>query len=38
VLLTVVAKTLLRQRREVERAWRAMERCIAEGHIAEEEE
>lgn len=38
VLLTVFPKTKPRERAEVDRAWRAMQRCIAEGHIAEEEE
>lgn len=37
VLLTVFAKTRPRERAEVERAWRAMQRCIAEGHNAEED-
>jgi hypothetical protein len=37
VLLTVFAKTRPRERREVERATRAMERCLAEGHTAGEE-
>jgi hypothetical protein len=37
VLLTVFAKTRPRERAEIERAWRAMQRCIAEGHVAEEE-
>lgn len=38
VLLTVFAKTRPRERAEVERAWRAMQRCIDEGHVAEENE
>jgi hypothetical protein len=38
VLLTVFSKTRQRESREVERALRAMERCIAEGHSAEEDE
>jgi hypothetical protein len=38
VLLTVFAKSRPRQRAEIERAWRAMQRCIDEGHIAEEDE
>lgn len=38
VLLTVVAKTRMRERAEIERARRAMERCIAERHTAEEVE
>lgn len=37
VLLTVFPKTRPRERREIERAVRAMERCIAEGHTAEED-
>lgn len=36
VLLTVFAKTRQRERAEVDRAWRAMQRCIGEGHMAEE--
>ncbi|RZQ62136.1 type II toxin-antitoxin system RelE/ParE family toxin [Amycolatopsis suaedae] len=32
VLLTVFRKTRMREEREVERARRAMARCIAEGH------
>jgi hypothetical protein len=38
VLLTVFAKTRPRERLEVERAWRAMQRCVAEGHTAEEDQ
>ncbi|MFF0531461.1 type II toxin-antitoxin system RelE/ParE family toxin [Nocardia amikacinitolerans] len=38
VLLTVFAKTRMRERAEIERARRAMERCIAERHTAEEVE
>ena len=38
VLLTVFAKTRPRERAEIERAWRAMQRCIDEGHMAEEAE
>lgn len=37
VLLTVFAKTRPQERGEIDRAWRAMQRCIAEGHVAEEE-
>ena len=37
VLLTVFAKTRPRERAEIDRAWRAMQRCVAEGHVAEEE-
>jgi hypothetical protein len=37
ILLTVFRKTRRRERREIDRAERAMERCIAEGHTAEEE-
>lgn len=36
VLLTVFAKTRQRERLEVDRALRAMQRCIDEGHTAEE--
>lgn len=36
ILLTVFAKTKRRERAEVARARAAMERCIAEGHTAEE--
>jgi hypothetical protein len=38
LLLTVFAKTRPRQRVEVDRAWRAMQRCLAEGHTAEEDD
>ena len=38
VLLTVFVKTRRRERLEVERAWRAMQVCIAEGHTAEDDE
>ena len=38
VLLTVFAKTRPRERAEIERAWPAMQRCIDEGHLAEEDE
>lgn len=37
ILLTVFRKTRQRERSEVDRADRAMKRCIAEGHTAEEE-
>lgn len=37
ILLTVFRKTRRRERREIDRAERAMERCIAEGHTAEVE-
>ncbi|MCU1498523.1 MAG: hypothetical protein JWM47_2476 [Acidimicrobiales bacterium] len=37
ILLTVFVKTQRRERREVERAKRAYERCVAERHTAEEE-
>lgn len=38
VLLTVFAKTQRRERGEIERARRAMERCIREQHTADDEE
>ncbi len=38
ILLTVFVKTQRRERREVERAKRAYERCLAEGHTAEEDD
>ena len=38
VLLTVFSKTRPREAAEVERAKRAMERCIAEGHTAEDQD
>lgn len=38
VLLTVFAKTRPRERAEIGRAWRAMQRCIDEEHMAEESE
>ena len=38
ILLTVFVKTQRRERREVERAKRAFERCLDEGHTAEEDE
>jgi hypothetical protein len=37
VLLTVFAKTKPRQRAEIDRARRAMQRCIDEGHVIAEE-
>lgn len=37
-LLTVFVKTQRRERREVERAKRAFDRCLAEGHTTEEDE
>lgn len=37
VLLTVFAKTRPRERREVQRAIDAMQRCIDQGHTAEED-
>ncbi|WP_040494019.1 type II toxin-antitoxin system RelE/ParE family toxin [Ilumatobacter nonamiensis] len=38
VLLTVFRKQRQNERAEVQRARRAMERCIAEGHTAEEDD
>jgi hypothetical protein len=38
ILLTVFRKTKAREAGEVERAARAMQRCIAQGHTAEDEE
>lgn len=38
ILLTVFSKTKPREVREVERAMRAMERCLAAGHTAEDED
>jgi hypothetical protein len=38
VPLTVFVKTRQRERQEVERAWRAMRACIAEGHTVEDDE
>lgn len=38
ILLTVFAKTRRRERRQVERAKRAMERCMAEGHRVEDDD
>jgi hypothetical protein len=37
ILLTTFVKTQRRERREVERAKRAFERCLAEGHSTEED-
>ena len=37
VLLTVFRKQRMREEAEVQRAWRAMQRCIAEAHTADEE-
>lgn len=37
VLLTVFPKQRKRERAEIDRAVRAMEKCIAEGHTAEDE-
>ena len=36
ILLTVFRKTRQREQREIERAERAMNRCIAQGHTVEE--
>lgn len=36
VLLTVFAKTKQHERAEIDRAWRAMQTCIFEGHTAED--
>jgi hypothetical protein len=38
VLLTVFAKTRPRERTEIERARRAMQRCVDEGHVASKED
>ncbi|MET9029897.1 type II toxin-antitoxin system RelE/ParE family toxin [Nocardia sp. NPDC004168] len=38
VMLTVFVKTRMREHAEVERARRALDRCIAERHTAEEDE
>jgi hypothetical protein len=38
VLLTVFTKSRQRERLEIARAHRAMQRCIDEGHVAEEDE
>lgn len=37
MLLTVFAETKPRERAEIDRARRAMQRCIDEGHITTEE-
>ncbi len=37
ILLTVFVKTQRRERREVQRAKQAYERCVAEGHTTEED-
>ena len=37
ILLTVFTKTKYQERREIERAVKAMRRCISEGHTAEED-
>lgn len=37
ILLTIFKKTQQRERAEVDRAERAMERCIAQGHTPEED-
>ncbi|WP_280516544.1 hypothetical protein [Nocardia beijingensis] len=37
-MLTVFVKTRMREHAEVERARRALDRCIAERHTAEEDE
>lgn len=38
ILLTVFEKTKRQERRQIERARRAMERCIDEGHTAEDDD
>lgn len=38
ILLTAFSKTKDRETAQVERAWRAMERCLREGHTAEDDE
>lgn len=38
VLLTVFRKTRQRERAEVARAYAAMERCLAEGHVVEDDD
>ena len=38
ILLTVFVKTQRQERRQIERASRAMERCIAEEHTAEDDD
>jgi hypothetical protein len=37
VLLTVFAKTRQQERAEIDRAWRAMQACIIEGHTTEDD-
>ncbi len=37
VLLTVFTKTRPRERAEIDRALRAMQRCITDGHLSEEQ-
>ncbi|MEU8039076.1 type II toxin-antitoxin system RelE/ParE family toxin [Streptosporangium sp. NPDC049078] len=37
IMLTVFRKQRMRESAEIERAWRAMQRCIAEAHTADEE-
>ncbi|WP_307837497.1 type II toxin-antitoxin system RelE/ParE family toxin [Planobispora takensis] len=37
IMLTVFRKRRMRESAEIERAWRAMQRCIAEAHTADEE-
>lgn len=37
ILLTVFRKQRMRERAEIERAVRAMQRCVAEAHTADEE-
>jgi len=37
ILLTVFRKQRMREEAEVQRAWRAMQRCINESHTADEE-
>jgi hypothetical protein len=37
VLLTVFATTRQQERAEIDRAWRAMQACIVEGHTAEDD-
>ncbi|MFC9892816.1 type II toxin-antitoxin system RelE/ParE family toxin [Nocardia sp. NPDC127579] len=38
ILMTVFAKTQMRERAEIGRARRAMQRCVAEQHTAEEDD
>ena len=37
ILLTVFRKQRMREEAEVQRAWRAMQRCVADAHTADEE-